>query len=204
LSRATIVSGASDAARALITALVEQGDALIWLGGEGERAGAVSSLGDPDDAAAWDAAVALAGADHGGIARVLNLLVNPAPRAVLEDLSYDGFDAAFLSTLGRTFAAQRATIPAMRDGGGGRFLTIWEQQEEGEADGLVEPVCTGGLELCTRVIAKEYAEAPTVNVNLVLCRSREVSLDVLRFWWDYLGGEAGAYVTGANIGRPAH
>lgn len=191
MSGATILAGTCGHATGLAAALAARGERVI-------------RVAEPADEAAWAEAAGEAMGHGGGIARVVNLLANPEPAATLGTLDLTGFDAAYQATVVRTYAGLRATVPPMRGAGGGRFLTIWVQQDAAESDAIFEPVCLGGLELCSRVIAKEYAELPTVNVNLVVCRAAEATPEILQFWTDYLGTEAGCYITGANIGRPAH
>lgn len=190
MSGACIINGPAGLCLPLVAALEARGEAVIHIEANGD--------------AEWEAAAAEASARHGGIARVLNLLVNPAPEAVLGSLSPAEFERVYAATVGVAYAGMRATVLPMREAGGGRFLTIWVQDDPSEANGMIEPVCLGGLEMCSRVIAKEYAEAPTVNVNFVFCRAGQAEPESLMFWADYLGGEPGCYVTGANIGRPAH
>lgn len=191
MSGATILCGASRHAATLAAALEARDERVI-------------RVAEPAAEADWAAAVRTAQAQTGGIARVINVLTNPVPDATLGSIDLDAFDAAYRATLLRTYIGLRETVPTMRTAGGGRFLTLWVQNDLAEGDALFEPVCLGGLEQCSRVIAKEYAGPPTVNVNLVVCRAAEATPEVLEFWSDYLGTSAGEYVTGANIGRPAH
>jgi hypothetical protein len=190
MTGATIIAGRSDTVATLIDACMAGGELVLRL----------DDLGDAQDEAVRQAAVEKAKPEHGGVVRVVNLIANPTPGAAMADLSLDRFDAAMLATTARTFAALRATVPAMREGGGGSFLTIWEEADAGEADGLIAPTFIGGLEMLGPVVAMEYAAVPSVRVNLIHFRLAEMGDAGLRFWAAYLLSDASTYVTGVHIG----